>query len=160
MNTLDLGESILHKKGYHPIQVTSNIYTLEDNTYMSCKFIILYNYSLKNQTGKEISFKGRIGHGFFLTKQNGILYRIDSWEGIHPFIAEEVPATWLETFYTFLEGIRATGKLRTNDFIQLFGTWKTEQEELQKKGEYVNEYPRDMHLEHQSIQLHRKVWSR
>ena len=83
-----------------------------------------------------------IGHGFVVAKDDGQYYLLDSWEGIHPVALRIIPVEWFALLKSLINELES-GKVRTQSFKNVFGTWEKEQEKLRAQGEYVNDYSDD-----------------
>jgi hypothetical protein len=80
-------------------------------------------------------------HSFALVNEERQIYRIDSWEGIHPLTARKIHfRRWYKQFIMFLNYLEA-GYIRKELLEQLFGTWDAEKSVLEEAGEYVSNYP-------------------
>ena len=80
-------------------------------------------------------------HSFALVNEDRQIYRIDSWEGIHPLTARKIHfRRWYKQFTSFLQYLEA-GYIRKELLEQLFGTWNAEKSALEDAGEYVSNYP-------------------
>lgn len=90
----------------------------------------------------KTNFTTIIGHGFVVAKDEGEYYLLDSWEGMHPIAVRKIPIEWFASLKSLVNELES-GKVRTQSFKNVFGTWEKEQEKLRAKGEYVNEYSDD-----------------
>lgn len=83
-----------------------------------------------------------IGHGFVVAKDEGVYYLLDSWQGMHPLAVRTIPIEWFSSLKSLMNELQS-GKVRTQSFKKVFGTWEKEQQKIRESGEYVNDYSDD-----------------
>ena len=134
-NTSNQLSTILKERGYTSSQI--KFADLRQALSKSGSFVFVYfKYKIKYPTRMGIQ-----AHYFILTNDNGSIYRIDSWEGIHPFAIRRIQLRrWYVRFAQFLNELES-GFINKNSYIALFGEWDAEKDALEAAGEFISEYP-------------------